>query len=76
MDEQDRRVTVIGCMRGAVRAPGRPATVGSRGRADDDYLFALAMACAEIDHQHLRDRPWGTLNWWPGQAAAIGSPAR
>jgi anti-anti-sigma factor len=34
----------------------------------DDSYFALAMACADVDHPHPGDRPWGTLYRFPDQA--------
>jgi anti-anti-sigma factor len=47
----------------------RAATSRRNGPSDDDYLFALAMACADLDHQHPGDRPRAAQRGYPGQAA-------
>jgi anti-anti-sigma factor len=47
----------------------RAAESRRNGPSDDDYLFALAMACADVDHQRPRDRPRAAQRGYPGQAA-------
>jgi anti-anti-sigma regulatory factor len=37
--------------------------------SDEDSYFALAMACADVDHSRPGDRPGGTLNRFPTPAA-------
>jgi hypothetical protein len=44
-------------------------TVRRAGANNDESYFALAMACADVDHPHPGDRPWGTLYRFPNQAA-------
>jgi anti-anti-sigma factor len=46
----------------------RAASRGANTR-DDDYYFALAMACADVDHQRPSDRPPGASDGCLGQAA-------
>jgi anti-anti-sigma factor len=56
--------------------PCSRSTPDSRAANDEAYYFALAMACADVDHQrHLADRPWGTLNRFPDQAAGASGAA-
>jgi hypothetical protein len=47
----------------------RAAVSRRNGPSDDDYLFALAMACADVDHQRPSDRSRVAQRGYPGQAA-------
>jgi anti-anti-sigma factor len=54
-----------------------PRSTSRRTAANnEDYYFALAMACADVDHQHPQsDRPRGTPDRSPDPAAAAsGAP--
>jgi anti-anti-sigma factor len=51
----------------------RAASRRANASTDED-LFALAMACADVDHQRPRDRPRDTLDGYPGQAAGASDP--
>jgi anti-anti-sigma regulatory factor len=53
----------------------RAAASRRKARNDDDYLFALAMACADVVHQRPRDRPRAAQRGYPGQAAGASDAA-
>jgi anti-sigma B factor antagonist len=57
-----------------VRRRSRSASRCARVTIEDSY-FALAMACADVDHSRPGDRLWGTIYRFPDQAAGASDAA-